>query len=53
MYRLKNKKEGLSDVRSKPVTFSLEASHLKPLINNPARHEQRISQDKQGTKFPS
>jgi hypothetical protein len=53
MYRLKNKKEGLSDVSSKPVTFSLEASHLKPSIINPDWHQQRISRDKQGTKFPS
>jgi hypothetical protein len=46
MYRLKNKK-GLSDVRSEPVTFSLEASHLKPSIINPDKHEQRENQPRQ------
>jgi len=33
-------------VSSEPVTFNLEASHLKPLIINPDSNKQKISWDK-------
>jgi hypothetical protein len=51
--QVKKQKRGVSDVRSEPVTFNLEASHLKPSIINLDSNKQIISRDKQGTKFPS